>query len=96
MGYLGFLLGLLYFVYNSTFSLYGSMFHFMLAWIVLFDPPLYMGIAILRVAHKYIGAYLSMAHKSAYKSLQYISWHGQDASRHGRGHKLSSPLSRSP
>ena len=70
----------------------------MLAWIVLFDPPLCMGMAMLRAAQKYVGVYISvqcMAHKSAHKLPRHISQHGQDTSRHGRGHKSSSPLSRS-
>ena len=43
---------------NSTFGLYGFLYHFMLAWIVLFDPPLSMGMSMLRADRKYIGAYL--------------------------------------
>ena len=56
----------------------------MLAWIVLFDPPLCMGMAMLRAAQKYVGAYLGVTHKLAHKLLQRISWCGQDASRHGQ------------
>ena len=57
-GHLGLLLDLLYFICNSTFGLYGFLYHFMLAWIVLFDPPLCMGMSMLRAARKYVGAYL--------------------------------------
>ena len=52
----GFSVDLLYFGCGSTFGLYGSIFHFMLAWIVLFDLPLCMGMAMLRSAQKFIGA----------------------------------------
>ena len=54
----GFAVDLLYFVCNSTFGLYGSIYHFMLAWIFLFDPPLSIGMAMLRATRKYVGAYL--------------------------------------
>ena len=54
----GLLLDLLYLAYNSTFGHYGSLYHFMLAWIVLYDPPLYMGITILKGAQKYVGMLL--------------------------------------
>ena len=45
---------------NSTFGLYGFLNHFMLAWIILFDPPLSMGMSMLRAAQKYVGIYLGM------------------------------------
>ena len=51
----GLLLDLLYFAHESTFGHYGSLYHFMLAWIVLFIPPLYMGMAMLKGAQKYVG-----------------------------------------
>ena len=44
----------------------------MLAWIVLFDPPLYMGMAIIKAGQKYVGELfwcsteLSMVHKLAW------------------------------
>ena len=41
--------------FESTFGHSGSLYYFMLAWIVLFDPPLYMGMAMLNGAQKYIG-----------------------------------------
>ena len=46
----GLLLDLLYFAHERTFGQYGSLYHFILAWIVLVDPPLYMGMAILKGA----------------------------------------------
>ena len=52
-----FLLDLLYFEHESTFGQYSSLDHFMLAWIVLFDPPLYMGMAMIRGSRKYIGMF---------------------------------------
>ena len=55
MGHPGLLIDLLYFAYESTFGHYGYLYHFMLAWIVLFDPPLYMGMAMLKGAQKYVG-----------------------------------------
>ena len=55
MGHLGLLIDLLYSVYESTFGHYGSLYHFMLAWIVLFDPPLYVGMAMLKATRKYVG-----------------------------------------
>ena len=45
-------------VCNSMFGLYGFSNYFMLAWIVLFDSPLSMGMSMLRAARKYVGAYL--------------------------------------
>ena len=45
-------------MYESTFRHNGSLYHFILAWIVLFDPPLYMGMAMLRGAQKYVGMYI--------------------------------------
>ena len=48
------------------------MYHFMLAWIVLFDPLLCMGMAMLKGAQKYVGmlfrrgAYVGVAHKLAW------------------------------
>ena len=68
----GFAVYLLYFAYDRTFGLYGSLYYFMLAWIVLLDPTLCMGVAMLRGAQKYVGAYLGMAHKLAWC----ISCHG--------------------
>ena len=62
----GLLLDLLYMAYESTFGLYGSLYHFMLAWIVLFDPPLYMGIAILRGAQSVLVCYFGEGHKSVW------------------------------
>ena len=56
----------------------------MLAWIVLFDPPLCMGIAMLTAGQKYRGAYLGAAHKSVHKSSWRINQHGQDVNRHGQ------------
>ena len=58
VGHPGLLLDLFNFVCGSTFGLYGSLYHFMLAWIVLLDPPLCMGMAMLRAARKYVGTYL--------------------------------------
>ena len=52
---MGLLLDLLYFVYESTFGHYGSLYHFMLARIVLFDPPLYIGMTMLKGSQKYVG-----------------------------------------
>ena len=49
------LIDLLYFAHESTLGNYGYLYHFMLAWIVLFDPPLYMGMAMLKGAQKYVG-----------------------------------------
>ena len=60
-----FAVDLLHFACNSTFGLYGSMFHLMFAWIVLLDPPLCMGIAMLRGTQKYVGMIIS---------VQCISW----------------------
>ena len=54
-GHPDFAVDLLYFVCNSTFGLYGFLYHFMLAWIVLFDPLLIMGMSMLRAAQKYVG-----------------------------------------
>ena len=51
----GLLLDLLYFTYESTFVCYGYLYHFMLAWIFLFDPPLYIGMAMLKATQKYVG-----------------------------------------
>ena len=64
-----FAVDMLYFACGSTFGLYSFMFHFKLAWIVLFDPLLCIGMAMLRATQKYVGAYLSTVHKLAYKSL---------------------------
>ena len=55
----GLLLDLLYLVCESTFGHYGFLYHFILAWIVLFDPPLYMGMAMLRATQKYVGMIIS-------------------------------------
>ena len=55
------LLDLLYLACESTFGHYGSLYHFMLAWIILFDPPLYMGMTMLKGTWKYVGI---LAHKS--------------------------------
>ena len=55
MGHPGLLSDLLYFVYESVFGHYGSLYHFILAWIILFIPPLYMGMAMLKGAQKYVG-----------------------------------------
>ena len=46
----GFLLDLLYLACERTFGHYGSLYHFMLAWIILFGTPLYMGMGILKGA----------------------------------------------
>ena len=54
----GFAVDLLYFMCNSTFGLYGFLYTFMLAWIVLFGPLLGMGMSMLRAARKYVGTYL--------------------------------------
>ena len=51
----GLLIDLLYFIYKSTFGHYGSLYHFILAWIVLSYIPLYMGMAMLKAAQKYVG-----------------------------------------
>ena len=51
----GLLLDLLYLAYESTFGHYGSLYHFMLAWIVFFDLPLNVGMTIIRGTQKYIG-----------------------------------------
>ena len=53
----GLLLDLLYFVHKSTFGYYGFLDHFMLAWVVLFVVPLYMGMALRKGTRKYIGMY---------------------------------------
>ena len=74
----GFAVDLLYFMCGSTFGLYGSLHHFILAWIILFDPPLCMGMAMLRAAQKYIGAYLGIVHKSVHKLPWQISQCGHD------------------
>ena len=59
------LIDLLYFVYESTFGYYSSLYHFVLAWIVLFVPLLYIGMAILKGTCKSILAcYFGMVHKS--------------------------------
>ena len=84
-------LDLLYFMHESTFGHYGSLYHFMLARIILFNPPLYMGMAMLKATRKYFsvlfwcGTEVGAVHKSVQAGK---SWHGQ-------GHKSSSPLSRS-
>ena len=54
-GHLDVLIDLLYFMYESTFGQYGSLYHLMLAWIILFYPPLYMGMAMIKGAQKYVG-----------------------------------------
>ena len=54
MGDLGLLIDLLYLAYESTFGRFGSLFHFILAWIVLFYPPLYMGVAMIKGTQNYI------------------------------------------
>ena len=54
-GVLRLLLELLYLAYESTFGHYGSLYHFILDWIVLFDPLLYIGMAMLKGAGKYVG-----------------------------------------
>ena len=59
---------------------YGSLDHFMLAWIILLDSPLYMGMAMIKGAQKYVGMWyisFSMVHKSG-AAGQYISWRGQE------------------
>ena len=53
----GLLLDLLYLAHGSTFGHYGSLDHFMLAWIVLFEVPLYMGMAMIKGAQKYVGVF---------------------------------------
>ena len=63
----------------------------MLAWIVLFDIHLYMGMAMLKAAQKHVGIFFGIAHKLA----QCISWRKREISRHGRGYKSSSPLFKS-
>ena len=55
VGHLGLLIDLLYLVYESTFGHYGSFYHFMLAWITLFYPPLYIGMPMLKGTRKYVG-----------------------------------------
>ena len=52
----GLLLRLLYLANESTFGRYGSLDHFTLAWIVFFEVPLYMGMAMVRGAQKSVGA----------------------------------------
>ena len=54
MVYPGLLIDLLYFVHESTFGHYDCLYHFILAWIVLFDPPLYMGMAMIKAAREYV------------------------------------------
>ena len=50
MGNPDFLLDLIYFAHESTFGDYGSLYHFMLAWIILFVLFLYIGMAMLKGA----------------------------------------------
>ena len=52
---MGLHIDLLYFASESTFGHYGYLYHFMLGWIVLFVPPLYMSIAMLKGTQKYVG-----------------------------------------
>ena len=66
------LLDLLHFTYESTFGHYGSLYHFMLAWIVLFDLALYMGMAMLKGTRKYVSMFFGIVHKS----VQSVSWRG--------------------
>ena len=54
----GFAVDLLCFVCNSMFGLYGFLYTFMLAWIILFGLPLCMGMSMSRAARKNVGAYL--------------------------------------
>ena len=54
---LALLIDLLYFVHKTTFGHYGSLDHLMLAWIVLFGPPLYMDMAMIKGAQKYVGIF---------------------------------------
>ena len=55
MAHLGLLIDLLYLVYESIFGHYSSLNYFVLAQILLFDPPLYMGKDILKGTQKYVG-----------------------------------------
>ena len=66
MAHPGLLLVLLYLAHESTFGHYGPLDHFMLACIVLFEAPLYMGMAIIRGAQKYISLFPGMVHKLAW------------------------------
>ena len=61
---------LLYLMHESTFGHYGSLDHFMLAWIVLFDPPLCMGMAMIKGARKYVGMHF-LVHKLAWRISQW-------------------------
>ena len=79
---------------RALLDVMATLYHFMLAWIVLFDPPLYMGMAMLRATCK--------VYRHIISARQCISWHGNiswhvewEISWHGQGHKSSSPLSRS-
>ena len=62
---------------ESTFGHYGSLDHLILAWIVLFDPPLYMGMAMIKGTQKYVGVFFGGT-----------AW---CISRHGWEDKLSQP-----
>ena len=63
VAYLGLLLDLLYLAHQSAFGHCGSLSHFILNCIVLFDAPYYIGIAMKKGAWNYIGIFFSMVHK---------------------------------
>ena len=64
------LLVLLYLAFQCAFVHCGSLSHFMLAWIDLFDAPWYMDIAMRKGAQYYA----SMIFSTAHKSVQHIRW----------------------
>ena len=57
MAHLGSLVDLLYLAHESTFGHCSSLGHFILAWIVLFEVPLYMGMALRKGTQKYVGMF---------------------------------------